>query len=60
MKSNICDYNDAYILVGGSITIGRNVAAWVAFKTFVPFTKINHKNWWSNNRWCRRLGYVNV
>ena len=40
LKSNLCDYNDAYILVRGDITIaGRNVAIKVAFKNSAPFTK---------------------
>ena len=39
MFSNLCDYNDAYILVRGNIVIAGNVAAWVAFKNCAPFTK---------------------
>ena len=39
LKSNICDYNDAYILVRGDITtIGHNVSP-VAFKNCAPFIK---------------------
>ena len=34
-KSNIWDYNDAYILVRGNKTIAKNIAAWVAFKNCV-------------------------
>ena len=27
LKSNLCDYNDVYILVQGNITTARNIAA---------------------------------
>ena len=36
---NLCDYNDAYILVRDNITITGNVAAWVTFKNCAPLTK---------------------
>ena len=40
LKSNLCDYNDAYILVRGDITIsGSNIANEIAFKNCAPFTK---------------------
>ena len=40
LKSNLCDYNNAYILVRGDITIaGRNIVTDVAFKNCAPFTK---------------------
>ena len=40
LQSKFCDYNDAYILEKGDITIiGRNLATEVAFKSFAPFTK---------------------
>ena len=39
IKSNLCDYNDVYILERGDITIAGNVAARVTFKNCVPFTK---------------------
>ena len=46
IKSNLCHYSDAYILVTGDITIDRNnndVGA--AFKNCAPFTKcITHIN----------------
>ena len=39
-KSNLCDYNDAYILVRGNITIaGSNLSTQVAFKNCALFTK---------------------
>ena len=39
LKSNLRNYNDAYIIVRGTITIiGHNVAQAV-FKNCVPFTK---------------------
>ena len=44
MKSNLCDYNDAYILIRGDITIiGRNVATQVTFKNYAPFIKCTTK-----------------
>ena len=40
LKSNVCDYNDAYILVRGHITIiGRNIATEIALKNCAPFFK---------------------
>ena len=40
LKSNLCDYNDAYILVRGDITIiGRNILIEVAFQNCVLFIK---------------------
>ena len=39
LKSNLCDYNDAYILAKGDIAITGHQAAEVAFKIFLPFTK---------------------
>ena len=40
LKSNLCDYNDAYILVRGDITIaGLNIATEVAFKNCASFSK---------------------
>ena len=47
LKSNLCDYSDAYILVKGTITVNNTVAQGVAanntnkkvtFKTCAPFT----------------------
>ena len=40
LKSNLCDYNNAYILLRANATIaGRNLAAQVALKNCAPFTK---------------------
>ena len=39
LKSYLCDYNDAHILVGGEITITGHQATQVAFKKCAPFTK---------------------
>ena len=39
LKFNVCDYNDAYILVKGDITIAGNIAAHIAFKNCALFTK---------------------
>ena len=38
-KSNLCDYNYAYILVRGHITITTALQIQVAFKNFSAFTK---------------------
>ena len=39
IKSNLCDYNDAYILATGDITVLAVPAAQEAFKNCAPFTK---------------------
>ena len=46
IKSNLCDYSDAYILVTGDITAtGGDAGTRVAFKNYAPFTKcITHIN----------------
>ena len=38
-KSNLCDYNDAYLSVRGDITIIGHEATQVAFKNCAAFTK---------------------
>ena len=46
IKSSLCDYSDAYILVTGNITAtGGDANTRVAFKNCAPFTKcITHVN----------------
>ena len=39
LKANLCDYNDAYILVRGDITVVAIHGTQVAFKICSPFTK---------------------
>ena len=39
IKSNLCNYNGAYILVSGDITVVAGSATPLAFKNCVPFTK---------------------
>ena len=39
LKANLCDYNDAYILVRGDNTITTAPATQVAFKNCAPLTK---------------------
>ena len=39
LKTNLCDYKDAYILVRCDITIIWHQATQVAFKNCAPFTK---------------------
>ena len=38
LKSSLCDYNDAYILVRGDVTVTAALATQVAFKDCAPFT----------------------
>ena len=46
IKSSLCDYSDAFILVAGNITVTANNNTHVAFKNCAPFstctTKINY------------------
>ena len=46
IKSNLCDYSDAHILVTGDITVSNGDAnTKVAFKNCAPFTKcVTHRN----------------
>ena len=39
LKSNLCDYNDPYILVGSDITVVAAPATQVVFKNCAPGTK---------------------
>ena len=39
LKSNLCNYNDAYILVRGDITVIAAPETQVAFKNCAPFIK---------------------
>ena len=39
LKSNLCDYNDASILVKGSITVTAAPATQISFENCAPFTK---------------------
>ena len=39
MKSNICDYNDAYILINGDITVTEAPETQVSFNNCAPFIK---------------------
>ena len=39
LKSNLCDYNDAYTLVRSDITVIRHQLPQVTFKNCAPFTK---------------------
>ena len=39
LKSNLCDYNDAYILVTGDIAIIGHQETQITFKNWAPFTK---------------------
>ena len=45
IKSSLCDYSDAFILVAGDITVNADNNTDVAFKNYAPFstckTKIN-------------------
>ena len=39
LKSNLYDYNDAFILVRGDISVTASPQTQVSFKNCVPFTK---------------------
>ena len=39
LKSNLCGYNDAYILVRDAFTVKAALATQVVFKNCAPFTK---------------------
>ena len=39
LKSNLCDYNDAYILATGYITVTTGLQIQVVFKKCAPFIK---------------------
>ena len=39
LKSNLCDYNDIYILLRGDITVDASDETEVIFKNCAPFTK---------------------
>ena len=43
LKSNLCDYNNAYILVKGDITVTAVSATQVSFKNCASFTKFTIK-----------------
>ena len=43
LKSNLCDYNNVYILVRGDITVVAVLATQVAFKNCAPFSKCTTK-----------------
>ena len=47
LKSNLCDYNDAYILVRDDITIVWDNGAGLAFKNYAPFLKCIKKTDWT-------------
>ena len=50
IKSNLCDYSDAFILVTGDITVvGINADTNVAIKNCAPFTRsVTQYKWWTN------------
>ena len=67
LKSNLCYYNDAYVLVIENITVIAVSATQVAFKDCAPFSKsitktAMMKKQWNNNGWCLkfRFSHVNV
>ena len=43
LKSNLCDYSNAYLLVRGDITIIEHQVTQIALKNCAPFTKCNAK-----------------
>ena len=43
LKSNLCDFNDAYILIRGDVIVKGHCVTHLAFKNCAPFIKCN---WW--------------
>ena len=43
IKSSLCDYSDAFILVTGNITVAANNDTYVAFKNCPPFSTCSQK-----------------
>ena len=60
LKSNLCDYNDAYILVKGDINAIGVDSTQVAKLCTTYY--VNHKKWSNNNIWCLKLwlGHADV
>ena len=58
LKSNLCDYNDAYILVAGDFTVAAASTTQVAFKYCAPFTKCITKNDGTTIHDAENLGLV--
>ena len=48
LKFNLCDYNDAYILLRDGTTINGHNITQVVFKGCAPYTKCIKK--WNTNR----------
>ena len=44
IKSSLCDYSDAFMLVTGNIAVRANNEADVAFKNYGPFSTCRTKN----------------
>ena len=63
LKSNLCDYNEVYVLVWDSSkwdrTIIGHLVTQVAFKNCVPFSKCITNIDEKNSRWCWRLRFGN-
>ena len=58
LKSNFCDYDDAYILVAGDFTVVAASTTEVAFKDCAPFTKYIIKNHGTTIHDAENLGLV--
>ena len=39
LKSNLCDYNDAYMVIRGGITVTAPRTTWICFKNCATFSK---------------------
>ena len=57
LKSVLCDYNNAYILVRGSVTVIGNNVIQAALKNCALFVQ-SSQNWWNNNRRWWRLRFT--
>ena len=56
LRSNLCNYNDAYILVRGDFTVIAANATQVALKNCAPFTPCDNSRWY----WIFRFSHANV
>ena len=60
LRSNLCDYNNAYILVKGDIvTAAHNAPTKVKFKKLRTI-QMYHKNRSNKNRWCWKFRFSQV
>ena len=59
IKSSLCDYSDAFILVTGNITVAADNNTDVAFKNCAPFSTCI-TNWWRVCWWSKSYLHCNA